>query len=151
MAAAWINLWAGAIYLLNPILAWILSLPFIQSAIDSAGILLAWIGAIWDLLTSVLNLFGLALGFLGALLHLIVVAYQAMLTGMSAASPISFPFPDCTNSTDPLYSACIPLDVVNYLFSQIPFMAVYLNVAVFAVAWRQVRKTWRVAQEVFTT
>jgi hypothetical protein len=147
----WNNALAGLITLFNSFMAWLLALPFVQSLIDTGTLALVWVVAFFDLIMAIFNLFGLAISFIGALLHLVGLAFSAFISGMSAVSPITFPFPDCTNPADPLYQACIPFDVMNYLFSQLPALAVLIDVAVAATAWRQIKKTWRAASEALQT
>jgi hypothetical protein len=143
------NLVASLIPLFNLLITWLLSLPFIQGLIDTAGLAAFWLDALFQIVLGVFNLFLLAIQFLAALLNLIGVAWAAFLSGMTA-TPISiFPFPNCSDSGSALYDACLPLDVVNFIAIQLPVLIALIDAAAFAVFWRQGRKVIKATREAF--
>lgn len=141
------NLIAGLIPIANLIIAWLFSLPFIQSLVDAVGLALIWLQALFDVVVGILNLFLLAVQLIGAMLNLIGVGWNAFLAALNGTSSVTFPFPDCTNPSTPFYDACIPLDVANFFFGQVPMAAAVINAIAFSVAWRSMKKTLARAQE----
>lgn len=143
---------ASLIPIANQVLSWLLNMPLVQTALDTLAIAGIWIGGLFALINNVISLILLGLQFIGALLNLIGVAWSAFLAALSAAPSTDFPFPDCTDSGSPLYHACIPLDVTNFLVTRIPTLLLLINVAVFSVFWRQLRKIIRaVREDIFET
>lgn len=141
------NLVAAIIPIANQIIAWLFSLPIIQAALDTLAIAGIWLDGLFQLIQSVIDLILLGVQFIGALLNLIGVAWNAFLAALSATPSSDFPFPDCNVPSSPLYHACIPLDVTNFLVDHLPGIVLLINVAAFSVFWRQFRKIVRAVRE----
>jgi hypothetical protein len=141
------NLIASLIPIANAILAWLFAQPFFIDILDGVSLALIWFEAIIQIIIGIFGLFGLAIQFIGALLNLVIVAFTGIVDGLQSTSTITFPFPDCTNPASQFYDACLPIDVTNFVFGEIPALAVLINAAALAIAWKTMRKSWRKAKE----
>jgi len=134
------NFLASLIPIANLVIAWLFGLPFIISIIDAVGLAAMWLQALFDIIVGTFNLFGLIVELIGALLNLIVVAWDAFVAAATGTSSVTFPFPDCNNSASFLYDMCLILDITNFVFSEVPMLAVLVTSAALSMGWSSIRK-----------
>lgn len=133
--------------LLNAILAWLLTLPFVQSILDTAAIALIWAAGILELIGGVFALFLSSLNFLLVLFNMIGTVWASFISSLSSSSSVTFVFPVCTDSGSLLYGACLLLDVLNFFAAQAVGIPLLIIACSFAIGWRQIRKSWATFQE----
>jgi hypothetical protein len=144
------NLMASLIPIANQVIGWLFSQPFFLTVLDAAAIAWMWIQALYAIVIGVFNLLALSLQLIGGLLHLIVVAWNATLAAISGTSSITFPFPDCNNPSSSFYDACLILDTMNFMFSEVFMLAVMIDALAFIVAWKTMKKAWAKGWEILS-
>lgn len=140
---------SSAIPIINAIMAWILGLPFVQDLLDSASIVGIWIEGVIQFVTAVINLFAAAVRFIGVLVTLVGQAWGAFITGLSASSEIAIVLPDCTDSGSFLYDACLLLDVLNFVTTEVPAFGWLLAAVAVSILWVKVREVRNKVEEIF--
>lgn len=133
---------ASLIPIANTIIGWLLSLPFIQTILDTLSIAGIWLTGFIDLILAILNLFSMGMQMLGAMFALFGSAWQSLITALQASSTYTFTFPDCSNPADPLWDTCIGLETVNFFVQEIPMITIFGTLAAVAVGWRQIQSAW---------
>jgi len=127
---------SSAIPILNAIMAWILSLPFVRDLLDAASVAGLWINGIIAFIVGVINLFVAAVRFVGVLITLVGTAWVAFIQGLSGSSEFTAILPDCYDSGSPFYDVCLVLDVLNFVVSQVTAVAVLFGAVAISIVWR---------------
>ena len=143
------TLLASAIPVINAIMAWFLSLPFVQDVLDAATIAGLWINGVIAFIVGVINLFVSAVRFVGVMITLVGTAWTSFISGLSAASEITVPVPDCNNSSSTFYDACLLLDVINFLASEVVAIYVLFGAVAVSILWAAGRQIKEEVEKVF--
>lgn len=133
------SLLGSAIPIINAILAWILSLPFVRDVLDAASIAGLWIDGVIQFIVGVINLFVAAVRFVGVLVTLVGTVWAAFIDGLSGSSAITVILPDCYDSGSPFYDVCLLLDVLNFVVSQVIAIAVLFGAVAVSIVWAAAR------------
>lgn len=141
------NLISAIIPMVNTIITYLLSLPFVQSLIDNAGLLVIWVTGLFDLVMGIFSLFFTSFRFLQLLFELIWTLANAVIAALSATSSVTVPIPDCTDPETAFYDACLVFDVLNFLMSRNALIAVWLSAVALVGLIHQVKKAWAKFEE----
>jgi hypothetical protein len=129
------SLISSAIPILNAIMAWILSLPFVRDILDAASIAAMWIDGVIQFIVGVINLFVSAVRFVGVMITLVGTVWTAFIDGLSGTSAIAVILPDCGDSGSPFYDVCLLLDILNFLVAEVPAIAILFGAVAVSILW----------------
>jgi len=144
------TLLSSAIPLINAILAWLLTLPFVQSLLDTTAIIRIWVEGIFTLITNVLLLFGRTIQFIYVLFNTFGIAWAAFFNALSASPEVTVVLPDCNDSGSPFYDACLVFDILNFLLAAVPAMGLLGAALVVKIGWNRMRKAFKGLEEIFS-
>lgn len=144
------SLLSTAIPIINAILAWIVTLPFVQSLLDSLAIVGIWVDGIFTLINNVLSLLGRTIQFIFVLFNTFGIAWSAFFDALSASPAVTVVLPDCTDSGTPFYDACLVFDVLNFVLAAVPAMGLLGAALVVKISWNRMRKAFKGLEEIFS-
>jgi len=144
------SLLGNAIPLLNAILAWLLTLPFVRDVLDSLAIVDIWVDGIFTLINNIFILFGRTIQFIYVLFNTFGIAWTAFFDALSASPEITVVLPDCTDPETPFYDACLVFDVLNYVLAAVPALGLLGAALVVKISWNRIRQASKGLEAIFS-